>query len=113
MLRTTYRTVRRLLVLVLGVSVVLVGIIMVVTPGPAFIVIPAGLAILATEFVWARVLLTRMRDRVRDQLDRRVRRRAPPGGAGDGGEDGSGEHGTGSETQGGDGAPPAQDARRH
>jgi uncharacterized protein (TIGR02611 family) len=48
-------------VLVMGGTVVLVGIIMIVTPGPAIIVIPAGLAILATEFVWARKLLNKMK----------------------------------------------------
>ena len=31
----------------------LTGIAMLILPGPACIVIPAGLAILATEFVWA------------------------------------------------------------
>jgi hypothetical protein len=30
---------------------------MIILPGPAFIVIPAGIGILATEFVWARSLL--------------------------------------------------------
>lgn len=30
------------------------GLALLVLPGPAFLVIPAGLAILATEFVWAR-----------------------------------------------------------
>ena len=37
----------------MGGSVLLVGIAMLILPGPAFLVIPAGLAILATEFVWA------------------------------------------------------------
>ena len=43
----------------------LVGVVMIVTPGPAVVVIPAGLAILATEFVWARRLLHRVRDEAR------------------------------------------------
>jgi hypothetical protein len=34
---------------------------MIVTPGPAILVIPAGLAVLATEFVWARRLLRRFK----------------------------------------------------
>lgn len=49
--------VRRLIVGVIGFTVLLVGVAMIVLPGPAFIVIPAGLAILATEFVWAKTLL--------------------------------------------------------
>ena len=60
----TYKTFRRLVVTLVGVSVIIVGIIMIVTPGPAIIVIPAGLAILATEFVWARILLIKVKDKL-------------------------------------------------
>jgi len=56
------RYAKRLIVFVLGFSVLLIGIAMIVLPGPAFIVIPAGLAILATEFVWARHLLKKMKE---------------------------------------------------
>ena len=49
-----YGHARRVLVFVIGMTVLLVGIAMIVLPGPAFVVIPLGLAILATEFVWAR-----------------------------------------------------------
>lgn len=45
---------RQTIIFVLGMSVLLVGIAMIVLPGPATVVIPVGLAILATEFVWAR-----------------------------------------------------------
>jgi len=48
-------------VLVIGSTVLLIGVALLVLPGPAFIVIPIGLAILATEFRWARNLLGRMR----------------------------------------------------
>lgn len=53
---------RKLVILVIGGSVLLLGVIMIVTPGPAFIVIPSGLAILAIEFEWARRLLKKARD---------------------------------------------------
>lgn len=53
---------RRIVVAVVGSTVLLVGLAMLVLPGPAFILIPLGLAILATEFVWARRLLKRARD---------------------------------------------------
>lgn len=52
---------RKLVVAVVGGSVVLVGIAMLVLPGPAILVIPLGLAILATEFLWARRWLKRAR----------------------------------------------------
>jgi uncharacterized protein (TIGR02611 family) len=52
---------RRLVVAVIGGTVLLIGIAMIVLPGPAIVVIPSGLAILATEFVWARCLLQRLK----------------------------------------------------
>lgn len=55
---------RRLIVGVVGGTVVLIGIIMIVTPGPAVVVIPLGLGILATEFIWARTLLQHVKDRI-------------------------------------------------
>lgn len=60
-----WKTARRLVVGVVGGTVVLVGLALIVLPGPAFIVIPLGLAILASEFVWAKRLLNRVKDRVR------------------------------------------------
>jgi len=36
---------------------------MIILPGPAFIIIPVGLAILATEFIWARKLLKKVRSK--------------------------------------------------
>jgi uncharacterized protein (TIGR02611 family) len=56
------RHARRLVVLVVGLTVLAIGIALIVLPGPAFIVIPIGLAILGTEFVWARRLLQRLKD---------------------------------------------------
>ena len=51
--------VRKLIVGVIGGTVLLIGIALIVLPGPAFIVIPIGLAILATEFAWARRAIAR------------------------------------------------------
>lgn len=62
MWKMTYSVIKRLVVLVLGLSVLAVGAAMIVLPGPAFIVIPAGLAILATEFAWARHVLHKMKE---------------------------------------------------
>jgi uncharacterized protein (TIGR02611 family) len=57
----SYKVARRIAIFVIGVTVMLVGIIMIVTPGPAFIVVPLGLAILAVEFAWARRWLKKLR----------------------------------------------------
>ena len=46
-------------------SVVLLGFVLIFTPGPAILVIPLGLAILASEFLWARRLLRKVRDHLR------------------------------------------------
>jgi uncharacterized protein (TIGR02611 family) len=42
---------------VAGVVILLTGVAMLALPGPAFVVIPVGLAILALEFRWAERLL--------------------------------------------------------
>jgi uncharacterized protein (TIGR02611 family) len=55
--------VKKILVGIVGGLVLLAGIAMMVLPGPAFIVIPAGLAILATEFIWAKKLRDRVKHR--------------------------------------------------
>lgn len=57
-----WRLIRRAVVLTVGSIVVLIGIIMFFTPGPAVVVIPIGLAILATEFAWAKQLLVRFKE---------------------------------------------------
>lgn len=60
----TLRRIRRIFIGVIGFTVLLIGVAMIVLPGPAIVVIPLGLAILATEFVWARRLLKRIKDKI-------------------------------------------------
>lgn len=55
----TLKQARRAVTVVIGFTVVLFGCIMILTPGPGLAVIVVGLAILGTEFVWARRLLKR------------------------------------------------------
>jgi hypothetical protein len=45
---------RRFLIGTIGFSVVLIGLVMIVLPGPAILIVPLGFAILASEFAWAR-----------------------------------------------------------
>ena len=59
----TYRWARRIAVAVIGGSIVLLGIAMVVLPGPAIVVIPLGLGVLAIEFAWARHWLHKVKER--------------------------------------------------
>ncbi len=60
----TYKAARRIVIGVVGVTVLLIGLIMLVTPGPALVVIPVGLAILSIEFTWARHWLRRLRESI-------------------------------------------------
>ena len=59
------RATRRLIVTVVGGTVLGAGLLLLVLPGPALLVIPVGLAILATEFVWAQRLLAQVRGHIR------------------------------------------------
>ena len=63
----TIKQVKRLIIAVIGFTVLLIGIAMIVLPGPAFIVIPIGVGILATEFVWARRLLKKTKSSLHKQ----------------------------------------------
>lgn len=64
MIETALRTARKIIVLVIGSTVVLFGVALIFLPGPAFVVIPIGLAILALEFAWAKNLLDRLKARL-------------------------------------------------
>jgi uncharacterized protein (TIGR02611 family) len=55
---------RRLVVTVVGFTLLLAGLALVVLPGPAIVVIPVALGILATEYVWARRLLRKTKERL-------------------------------------------------
>ncbi len=54
---------RRVIVGVIGFTVLLIGIALIFLPGPAIIVIPLGLVILASEFIWAERLLKKIKAR--------------------------------------------------
>lgn len=62
----TLKQAKRIIMIVVGFTTLVAGVAMIVLPGPAFVVIPVGLAILATEFIWARRLL----DKVKERIDR-------------------------------------------
>jgi uncharacterized protein (TIGR02611 family) len=61
LLLKTLQQAKRLIVIVVGSTVLLLGIAMIVLPGPAVLVIPVGLSVLATELVWARRLLNKLK----------------------------------------------------
>lgn len=61
----TLKRAKRLIVLIVGFTVLIIGVAMIALPGPAIVVIPVGLAILGTELAWARKLLDRLKSRIR------------------------------------------------
>lgn len=58
---SAWRVARRVVVAVIGATILAFGVLLIVLPGPAVVVIPFGLAIMGTEFLWARQLLQRLR----------------------------------------------------
>jgi tellurite resistance protein TerC len=58
----SFKMIKRVIIAVVGGTVLLIGIALIVLPGPAVLVIPAGLAILAVEFAWARRWLRKTRE---------------------------------------------------
>jgi uncharacterized protein (TIGR02611 family) len=53
----TLRQAKRAIIAVVGFTVIALGIVMLVTPGPGWLLIFFGLSVLAVEFVWARAML--------------------------------------------------------
>ena len=71
MIVRTVEHVRRAFRIVAGFTLLLVGVVMIITPGPGWLVIFLGLSLLAAEFIWARRLMDRMKregERVRDAV---------------------------------------------
>jgi Putative transmembrane protein (PGPGW) len=66
------RKLRRAVVGVIGGTIVLIGLALIVLPGPAFIVIPLGLLVLGSEFAWARRLLRRGKEMIAKVRGKRV-----------------------------------------
>jgi len=75
-LHLTYKAARRIVVGVVGITVLAIGVVMLVTPGPALVVIPVGLAILSIEFTWARAWLKRLRESISNRNSNSMDERA-------------------------------------
>lgn len=76
-----WRIVRKVVVAIAGFSVLAFGMVLIVLPAPAVLVIPLGLAILAKEYSWAGTLLEWLRSTARRTSLRmaRIFRRLSPG----------------------------------
>lgn len=74
-----FRWAWQVFVAIAGIVTILVGIILLLLPGPGSVVIVAGIGILATEFIWAKQLMTRIRIWVKQQLRRWKNWKKPDG----------------------------------
>jgi tellurite resistance protein TerC len=63
----TLISIKKIIIAVIGFTILIIGIFMIVLPGPAFILITLGLAILATEFVWAKRWLDKVKQKISEQ----------------------------------------------
>ena len=64
MYERSLKQLKQLVVAVIGITILVIGIAMIVLPGPAIVVIPIAMGILATEFSWARRVLLIVRQRI-------------------------------------------------
>jgi len=64
----TYKIAKRVAIGIVGGTVLIMGIIMMVTPGPGIAGILLGLGILGIEFAWARIWLKRIKARGQDVM---------------------------------------------
>ena len=67
------RHLKKILILLFGGTVLLIGIVLIFLPGPSFIVIPVGLAILAIEFSWAKKILKKVQNTAGNWIPRKWR----------------------------------------
>lgn len=76
-----FRSTKRIVIFVVGVALVLLGIVLIPFPGPFTIpLIIAGLAVLATEYVWAEKVLDTVKDKAKqasEAAQRSIFRRRP------------------------------------
>jgi tellurite resistance protein TerC len=73
-----YKLAKRIVIGVVGGTVLVIGVAMIVLPGPAFIVIPVGLGILSLEFAWARNWLRKLKARAQGLASSLGRKGPPP-----------------------------------
>lgn len=71
--QVTYRVARRIVIGVVGLTLLLIGVALIVLPGPAIVVIPVALALLSLEFAWARSWLLAVRRGISRRQIRRAR----------------------------------------
>ena len=62
-MRRTLKQIKKIIIGIVGITILAIGILMILSPGPAIIVIPLGLSILATEYIWADKILKKFKNK--------------------------------------------------
>ncbi len=68
----TKRKLKKIVISVIGGTILLIGLIMIITPGPSILIIPAGLGILGTEYLWAKKLSVRFKDTLQNVFKKKA-----------------------------------------
>jgi uncharacterized protein (TIGR02611 family) len=72
------RNSKRVAITIVGFVLIIGGSLLLVLPGPGMLVIIAGLAVLGTEYMWARRALEMAKQKAREAADKVRRRRRQP-----------------------------------
>jgi uncharacterized protein (TIGR02611 family) len=70
LVRFIWRSTKRAVVMCVGMGLLVAGVVMLVTPGPGIVLLVAGLAVLATEFVWAERMLDKAKTHAATATDK-------------------------------------------
>ena len=62
--------IKKIIILILGITILLIGVIFLITPGPGIFIILLGMIILAAEFLWARKILKKMKSNLNASLSK-------------------------------------------
>ncbi|HMQ11236.1 MAG TPA: PGPGW domain-containing protein [Oligoflexia bacterium] len=68
-MQALYTHLKKLIVFIVGLTIIIIGIALLVLPGPGLVTIAVGLGVLSLEFVWAKHLFKKMKAYSKDQLD--------------------------------------------
>lgn len=71
MIIKTIKQLKKIMIAITGTTILVIGIAMIFLPGPSIIVIPVGLSVLATEFIWADKILKKFKSGLNYILNRR------------------------------------------
>lgn len=73
------RSSKRIVVTMVGTALLVAGLVLMLTPGPGWLAVIAGLAVLGSEYAWAKRALETAKRRASSARDRVMRRPGPDG----------------------------------